>query len=603
MNNFWEKAIQGIEEKYINEALELHVRKMPAEFIPAPVEIETCITPKKNIWAGTALKIAAAFALVLGVGAVLKANNIWISDTGAGANNCDSMPQPFNYPENTGGDENEMFYLPCTRIVNNIPGDLLDLRPSDEVNSWINSFDEKDGGYDSIDDYPNIYSFITYFDVSNAEMVEALSYYLTTDNEQLRITADEFELLATRDKLYITEAFASEYSIYKSGRIYTPEWLYEHTAEDYKKAGITSQDIINRKDLYDDFSFTQDAASAFSAKLSDFAGVEIPIEYWADNPVAPTENDAVDVTDDAVEDTDDIYEYEQAEDDAEITTAIDDETATDIPAPHSVFALSLLGNSYARDDMLYIDDSTWEVSDEYELFRKFFFGVWSDGAEIFAIDDSARSITAFGGFKDFYTIGDNVLVYIGSGVSGYADGCVYWMNVDNAETIYIADGTPGDSPNGFVCEENGIPRVRKAEKISGTVFEPEDGYLSEIRIREMAEEYNIEYDMFVNFEFEAENGTQYHNTDDFNFNLYLVSETEDRIEIRTTTGNEDALYYSDRLTDVSVVFEKSNGEWARTVTKLDVICPAAEEQQSEEQFIGSLCFDTADDLNMDAEID
>ena len=191
----------------------------------------------------------------------------------------ETMPDPFNIGPDSGGDQYANFLQPCNWTLDSIPGELCDLRYYDEVNRWsYRHWDSKAEIPSSIKDYMNIYAFITDFDITREEAETALKYYLDSDDPQIRITREEFDIIFSGDVALITKTFASEYSIVIGENIYSPEWVYFHSAEDYKAAGITPEMLAEKIDLYSEILFTDEARLAFSEKLSAYIGRTVVIE-------------------------------------------------------------------------------------------------------------------------------------------------------------------------------------------------------------------------------------------------------------------------------------------------------------------------------------
>lgn len=183
-----------------------------------------------------------------------------------------SMPAPFSEETDAGGDEHSSFYQPCRRTLDNIPIELMKLRDETEVSGWIESFTPiYTAAPDSITDYANIFSFVSNFNITKEEAESALSVYLNTDDEQIKITQDELNLILSGDIEAITKAFASEYSVVHGKKIYAPNWVYYHSADDYSLAGITPNDILQKTVHYAELGFTNSARVAFEAKLSEFS--------------------------------------------------------------------------------------------------------------------------------------------------------------------------------------------------------------------------------------------------------------------------------------------------------------------------------------------
>lgn len=217
------------------------------------------------------------------------------------------MPDPFGTAEGTGGDENAGFYQPCNYFLDSIPVELMSLRDSGEVNKWIakDQLSSRSEVPSSIKDYANIYSFITDFNITREEAETALNYYLNTPEEFEHITYEHLDIIFSGDIELITKSFASEYSIAVGDRIYSPQWLYTHSPDEYRAAGITAEDILSRVGAYRYFHFTDEARQAFSEKLSAYTGENVVIG----TVTYEKKDNAYDIQDDVPEDVaDDVYD-------------------------------------------------------------------------------------------------------------------------------------------------------------------------------------------------------------------------------------------------------------------------------------------------------
>ena len=220
-----------------------------------------------------------------------------------------TMPPPFGTSgdgTDTGGDQNAAFYLPCSYILNDIPVELLRLRDSGEVTQWLekDKLSSRQSAPDSISDYVNIYTFIEHFNITREEAETALEYYLNTSEEFEHITYEDLDVIFSGDIGLITKTFASKYSIVVGDKIYTPEWLYVHSPEEYKAVGITPEDVLSRVEFYTDIYFTDEARQAFSEKLSEFTGEQVYIKPM----VSEEKEDIYNVEDDVPEDVSEDFE-------------------------------------------------------------------------------------------------------------------------------------------------------------------------------------------------------------------------------------------------------------------------------------------------------
>ena len=190
----------------------------------------------------------------------------------------EKMPSPFDESPDTGTDANADFYQPCNRVLDNIPVELMRLRNDSDVNEWITSFPSISIAPNSINEYANIYSFITHFDISKDEAETALAVYLNSDDEQIRISREQFDMIFSGDVAAITKTFVSDFSIAIGEFVYSPNWIYTHSSNDYATAGISADIVAEKAAAYSNFNLTDNARAAFSAKLSEYTGEMINIE-------------------------------------------------------------------------------------------------------------------------------------------------------------------------------------------------------------------------------------------------------------------------------------------------------------------------------------
>lgn len=221
----------------------------------------------------------------------------------------------------------------------------------------------------------------------------------------------------------------------------------------------------------------------------------------------------------------------------------------------------------------------WKASDDYSLFRKYFFGVWlgvwSDhypyyggdfGEKIdreYIIDDSEQSTDAtnrniwYSG--NFFQAKDSVLVFIIGGVDG---STIYWIDTDDPDTLYSVRG--GIGRYNFIISEsdNGYPDVLRLTKTDKPINEPENGFLSAYRIYEMSRDHGIDIEMLTDIEYSEKPGYA-HNAYACFYPIYLVSEAQDKIVLKTILWNH---YFDEEdKIDAEYTIEKIDGKWKRTV--------------------------------------
>ena len=250
-----------------------------------------------------------------------------------------------------------------------------------------------------------------------------------------------------------------------------------------------------------------------------------------------------------------------------------EETVQVTPSGTEESALSLLSCRADEDGTYCIDQTTWKSSDDYELFRKCFFGTWEGSFRFpeypeqkrLVIDDTEKSfVMTETGIRmlGFYEAGVHALAFMIGSDSGSA---IIWITPDEPDTIYMTWG--GMTSPLWSRNESGeystAPVVYTLRKTSEPLNEPEGNFLSIFRLREMAQEYGIDPGLLINIEYESDGTTLYHDDWYQLYPMYLVSEAEDKIVIRTSVGTVGD--FDLKPVDVICTFEKADGEWNRSV--------------------------------------
>lgn len=602
MNSFWENIMEGIDEKFINDTVNLHIRKMPPENILVPVEYEAPPpVSKKTLITRTVLKIAAALAVVIGIGALLKANDISISELWAArpsqtTASAETPSTDFTTSETEKADtttiEGDPSVITTSILPYNttVPSTLTEPTTYHPDNSdiaitttSINYVDEPAAvtgfildapaenylaEYDLENNPPRILyardtycvflmegGVMCYYDMNMAQLsgLYDISGRLAKTN---RYDSSSVQISVYLDQIGVPVFVAAVKRIDGTGYDnYTVEFGY-YTAS---LAAVTDEKFFDGLTPYEGITLSQQVSTdGFRAEFD--AGYTTGYVFLRDSGNRGMRG---------------AYRLEiicNTERDGSETFIPFDDPEYEYVAQSGYPALDMLGGCYIDEEGLYrVSDENWEVCDDYELFRKFFFGVWNEQLPTI-IDDSESTefadVNRF--FKDFYKVSNSVLAFTTGGSAG---GMLYWIDMNNPDMLNYTFGSPGDFPNGIASGELGEPMIfglAKSDKVIIDTSEEElmNGYLSVFRLREIAKEYGIDYSMLVDFEFETEDGTQYHDDRYYFFSMYLVSESENRLELRTTTGNSDTAYAGKEQAKVTVVIEKINGEWVRTVEKI-----------------------------------
>ena len=135
--------------------------------------------------------------------------------------------------------------------------------------------------------------------------------------------------------------------------------------------------------------------------------------------------------------------------------------------------------------------------------------------------------------------------------------------MNEPDTMYWAGGSAGKEPNGIYLYD-GIPNIAEFSRTDKEINEPENGYLSVIRQRELAAEHDFPLGLITDIVTEYNNITINHDARYYAYPVYLLSEADDKIVLRTTLGK---MY--DRVGIVTYSIKKDGrGEWYQDIEEL-----------------------------------
>ena len=160
------------------------------------------------------------------------------------------------------------FYQPCVPELDSIPGFLTKEYATDEEwEAWTEKYENMQDCR-KVTDYPTVYTFIKDFNVADEDLIKLYSEYDILSEQDMQI-------LLTHDEAKITEHFATDCAIVIGDCIYPPEWIYEHSADDYIDAGITPEILEEKLDEYADLGLSKSAEERLYEKLSEYVGHKI----------------------------------------------------------------------------------------------------------------------------------------------------------------------------------------------------------------------------------------------------------------------------------------------------------------------------------------
>ena len=276
---------------------------------------------------------------------------------------------------------------------------------------------------------------------------------------------------------------------------------------------------------------------------------------------------------------DDFYEDEEY-DEPETTEKTEKTTPAviDYEEYPNLKPLELLGNCYMTEDGIVYTNTDWDKC-EPDIFREYMFGMW-EGDWLFGelenhrltIDDTEENFRYNLQWANKYQQkGDTIIFLCGDYQASYY---VLWLDINNSNIMYgeIMEGNHGYS-NVFtrLCVKKDLKDnidINIFTKINSAVNEPENGYMSRLRLYELMEEYDIDFEMIFKIEYKAYTeytGEQPHffvMDGDFNtLPIYIISE-----ELNKFVFKSKLMWgYGFAYIDVIYTIEKVNGEWVRTI--------------------------------------
>ena len=257
------------------------------------------------------------------------------------------------------------------------------------------------------------------------------------------------------------------------------------------------------------------------------------------------------------------------------------------PAPYNennpnLKPLELLGYYIDEAGDVWVDSNDWEIC-EPDIFRRYMFGTWEGQMwmnqnehgrikDYLVIDDSENSqpFSLRYAYK-FYRHSDTIIFLC----SNYQVGVnIFWLDIKEPDIMY-SEETYIEVGGRFVFHSFSIShggnidpesnyRINSITKINAEISEPQNGYMSRLRLYEIMWEHGIDFDMLFEIEyldFSDEYPSLfvmdgYYNT----FPIYLISEEDDKFVFKS-----EIWHYWYSSVDVVYTIEKINGEWVRTV--------------------------------------
>lgn len=215
----------------------------------------------------------------------------------------------------------------------------------------------------------------------------------------------------------------------------------------------------------------------------------------------------------------------------------------------------------------------YEEIHDYDTIRKFFYGTWRGDSDYYFKTNNFDML-----FVGAYKTSENGLAYLRRNIDG---NNLFWLDINKPDVIYGVSFVYESGEDIIVMPfghnyYDDFPEAQKIHilyKTDEEIYDPADGTLGVQDIHSLEYKYGIPFHDLVVIDYNEEMG--YEPPDErclylwhdawYNFNpMYLISESSDKVEIKTSVSGDDG--ETEKTLTAYMTFEKSNGEWTRTVT-------------------------------------
>jgi hypothetical protein len=222
-------------------------------------------------------------------------------------------------------------------------------------------------------------------------------------------------------------------------------------------------------------------------------------------------------------------------------------------------ALALVGYYFDEDDSLFIDTEGWVEIYSLDEIKEYFYGTWerAGGISKLTVDDTKENNHFWWMCDGFFKVGDNVIVSAHWDMAG--PNYYYWLDMNEPDILFYQ--TNRTSPH-LVADY----KTAYFTKTDAPLNQPEDGFLTWFRERELAAAYGINPEMLTGVEFLHEESGRVLNRNARwrHFEMYLISESPEKLIFNAPL--DDCVGMSPTyIADAIVTLDKINGEWVRTI--------------------------------------
>lgn len=188
-----------------------------------------------------------------------------------------TLPAPF--PEHADDDSTAAYDRLTNGLLRGIPGELIETVGTDAFEAWLSEL-QTDEIVTDIGKEANLYTFLRDFSVDRETAETVLTDEMTlwaAYNLTPNFTEDSIEILLNGEKNAVAECFVSDSAIYRGGAIFTPEWLYHASEEQYEAYGIPKAELLEKVDRLSALPFTEEAAAVLEEKIGGYTKADVRV--------------------------------------------------------------------------------------------------------------------------------------------------------------------------------------------------------------------------------------------------------------------------------------------------------------------------------------
>ncbi|MCL2087529.1 MAG: hypothetical protein FWH05_08075 [Oscillospiraceae bacterium] len=248
---------------------------------------------------------------------------------------------------------------------------------------------------------------------------------------------------------------------------------------------------------------------------------------------------------------------------------------------HDFSALELLGYYIDEKERVMIKGD-WKIECEADIYRKYIFGTWqglswANENDYLIIDDSQHN-NCTNWLNGGHYQKENTIIFVSHGT---ATTGIFWLNIDNPGVMYCAEVSATHVDDAGVEYYTGYDinnfqnfNINILTKTDLPINQPENNFLSTLRLYEFSDYYEIERNLLFNIEYTSQAGIRFSKGQFVQTPTYLVSEESEKLVFRSTLINP---YYENGNIDIIYTIEKENDSWVR---ELEILTEAGASPKS-----------------------